>query len=230
QRRIHRRQCGWPAARQFRGRGCLRRALPRSRPAQGSMTTSPLSVDLRATPRIDNGLVIWLAMFAFVAFCLAFAGSIPWIVAYPPVWSLPVASAINVATDWFTHLFAPLFRAITWMLDGPMRGLRAVLQWMPWPTTILFVAVLALSASGWRLALFCTLSLLYLVGVGYWVQSMDTMALVLLAVPLSVFIGFGLGVVAFRLPKARAGIEALLDCMQTMPAFAYLIPLLLLFA
>jgi glycine betaine/proline transport system permease protein len=184
------------------------------------MITSPLSVDLRAAPRIDNGLIIWLAVFAAVAFCLAFANTWPWIVAYPPEWVLPIAAWIDVATDWFTHLFEPLFRAITWTLNGPMRGLRDILQWMPWPATILLVAVLALSASGWRLALFCTLSLLYLVGVGYWAQSMNTMALVMLAVPLSIIIGFALGVMAFRLPKARAGIEALLDCMQTMPAFA----------
>ena len=193
------------------------------------MTASPLSVDLGAAPRIENGLILWLAMFAFVAFCLAFAAALPWISAYPPEWVLPVAAGIDVATDWFTHLFEPIFRAITWSLDGPMRGLRAILQWMPWPAMILFVGTLALSASGWRLALFCTIALLYLVGVGYWMQSMNTMALVLLAVPLSLVIGFGLGVLAFRLPKARAAIEALLDCMQTMPAFAYLIPLLLLF-
>ena len=88
------------------------------------MTTSPLSVDLRAAPRVDTGLILWLAMFAFVAFCLAFAAALPWITAYPPEWVLPVAAVIDVATDWFTHLFEPFFRAITWSLNGPMRGLR----------------------------------------------------------------------------------------------------------
>jgi ABC-type proline/glycine betaine transport system permease subunit len=193
------------------------------------MTTSNLSVDLSASPRVDGGLILWLGVFAFVVACLAFAGALPWVTAYSPDWVLPVAGWIDAATDWFVHLFQPIFRGIAWALDGPMRALQAVLQWIPWPATILLVAALALSASGWRLALFSVLALAYLVIVGYWPQSMNTMALVFLAVPLSVIIGFGLGVMAFRLPRARAIIEAALDCMQTMPAFAYLIPLLLLF-
>ncbi len=193
------------------------------------MTASSPSIDLRPGPRIEVGLILWLAVFAFVVACLAFAGALPWTTAYPPDWVLPVASWIDVAMDWFVHFFQPVFRAMTWLLNGPMRALQGVLQWMPWPATILLVGALALSASGWRLALFSVLALGYLVGVGYWPQSMNTMALVLLAVPLSVVIGFALGVMAFRAPKARAVIEASLDCMQTMPAFAYLIPLLLLF-
>ena len=64
---------------------------------------------------------------------------------------------------------------------------------------------------------------------GYWHQSMNTLALVLLAVPMSVAAGFGLGVLAYREPRLRGAIEVALDLMQTMPAFAYLIPLLLLF-
>src|SRR5262249_61417006 len=76
---------------------------------------------------------------------------------------------------------------------------------------------------------FSVASLGYFVIVGYWPQSMNTMALVLLAVPLSVVIGFGLGTLSYRLPRARGGIEVALGLMQTMPAFAYLIPPLLRF-
>ena len=56
------------------------------------MTASPLSVDLGAAPRIETGLILWLAMFAFVALCLGFAAALPWITAYPPEWVLPVAT------------------------------------------------------------------------------------------------------------------------------------------
>jgi len=69
------------------------------------MTASPLSVDLGASPRVETGLILWLAMFAFVAFCLAFTAALPWIAAYPSDWVLPIADAINDATDWCTHLF-----------------------------------------------------------------------------------------------------------------------------
>jgi glycine betaine/proline transport system permease protein len=193
------------------------------------VTASNLSVELRASPRIDTGLIIWLAVFAFVAACLAVRTVLPWIAVYPSGWILPLADGINMVADWFVGVFRPVFRGISWALDGPMRAIRAALEWLPWPATILLVGTLALSANGWRLALFTIASLGYFVVVGYWPQSMNTMALVLLAVPLSVVIGFGLGTLSFRLPRARGGIEVALDLMQTMPAFAYLIPLLLLF-
>ncbi|MEA2780749.1 MAG: glycine betaine/proline transport system permease protein [Rhodospirillaceae bacterium] len=191
------------------------------------------TVDLgRALPRargLDPGLATWLAALAFIAACFVLRDRMPWIAGYPSAWVLPIADWINVFTDWFNNLFQPFFRAISFALDRPMRGVQAILQWLPWPSVMLLVGALALRAGGWRLALFAIAALTYLVIVGYWRQSMNTLALVLLAVPLSLVAGFILGVLAYRVPRAIAAIEALLDIMQTMPAFAYLIPLLLLF-
>jgi glycine betaine/proline transport system permease protein len=179
--------------------------------------------------RVDTGLLIWLAAIAFALLCLALRHSVDWIGAYPPSWILPIPDVINAFTDWFDSIFQPFFRAISFALDKPMRAIQAVLQWLPWPAVMLLVGVTALRAGGWKLALFAVASLAYLVIVDYWTQSMNTLALVILAVPLSVVIGFALGVLADRVPKAIPVIEAALDTMQTMPAFAYLIPLLLLF-
>ena len=179
--------------------------------------------------RVDNGLLLWLAALAFTFLCLWLRQSVAWIAAYPPDWLLPIAQLIDSFTDWFDSIFQPFFRAISFALDGPMRGIQAVLQWLPWPAVMVLVGVTALRAGGWKLALFAVASLAYLVIVDYWTQSMNTLALVILAVPLSVVIGFALGVLADRVPRAVPLIEAALDTMQTMPAFAYLIPLLLLF-
>jgi glycine betaine/proline transport system permease protein len=179
--------------------------------------------------RVDTGLLIWLAAIAFALLCLALRQSVDWIATYPPSWILPIPAVINAFTEWFDSIFQPFFRAISFGLDKPMRAIQAVLQWLPWPAVMLLVGVTALRAGGWKLALFAVASLAYLVIVGYWTQSMNTLALVILAVPLSVVVGFALGVLADRVPKAIPVIEAVLDTMQTMPAFAYLIPLLLLF-
>ncbi|HEX4571463.1 MAG TPA: ABC transporter permease subunit [Dongiaceae bacterium] len=179
--------------------------------------------------RVDNGLLLWLAALAFTFLCLWLRQSVAWIAAYPPDWLLPIAQLIDTFTDWFDSIFQPFFRAISFALDKPMRGVQAVLQWLPWPAVMVLVGVTALRAGGWKLALFAVASLAYLVIVDYWTQSMNTLALVILAVPLSVVIGFALGVLADRVPRAVPLIEAALDTMQTMPAFAYLIPLLLLF-
>lgn len=192
------------------------------------MTVSIAGVETRGI-RIEPSAWPWIAVLVFTALCLALRSPLPWLVAYPKEWILPVAVWINDFFDVFITLFKPVFRGITALLDGPMRGVRACLQWVPWPVTMVVVAGLALRASGWKLAVFAVVSLAYLVLIGYWRQSMNTLAIVIMAVPLSVIAGFALGVLAERLPRLRAAVEALLDLMQTVPAFAYLIPLLLLF-
>ncbi|HEY2110591.1 MAG TPA: ABC transporter permease subunit, partial [Dongiaceae bacterium] len=193
------------------------------------MTAAHIAQAPAEARRVDSGLLIWLAALAFALLCLVLRQSVDWIAAYPANWILPIPDLINAFTDWFDSIFQPFFRAISFGLDKPMRAIQSVLQWLPWPAVMLLVGVTALRAGGWKLALFAVASLAYLVIVDYWSQSMNTLALVILAVPLSVVVGFALGVLADRVPKAIPVIEAALDTMQTMPAFAYLIPLLLLF-
>jgi len=104
-----------------------------------------------------------------------------------------------------------------------------MLIWIPWPACAAFVALVSFRATGWGLAFFSLAVCGYLLLTGYWQATMNTMVLVLLAVPISVGIGFVIGIWAFFAPRARTTIEATLDVMQTVPAFAYLIPLLVLF-
>jgi len=110
-----------------------------------------------------------------------------------------------------------------------MRGARLALAWLPWPVVMFGTAALALKSSGERLAIFALATLAYILLAGYWPQSMNTLALVLLAVPISSVLGFVLGVLGHARPRLRPILLGALDLMQTVPAFAYLIPLLLLF-
>jgi len=179
--------------------------------------------------RRDHDFVVWLAVLGLTVLALAARNTFPMITAYPPEWVLPVANAIDNFSTAAAQFLAPVTRGFTWAMEFPMRGVQAALQWIPWPVMFGLIGIIGLRAGGWRLALFALATLAYLIVAGYWRQSMNTLALVLLAVPMSVIAGFFLGVLAHRVPKARGVIEALLDLMQTMPAFAYLIPLLLLF-
>ena len=63
--------------------------------------------------------------------------------------------------DWFVANFKWLFRALAWILSGPLLALTAIFQWLPWPATILLVATLAHFVGGWRLAVFCAAALFY---------------------------------------------------------------------
>jgi len=179
--------------------------------------------------RGDWGLITWLIVAAIAAACFYLRTDHEWLVAYPDGWVLPIATWCNVAMDWFVGIFRPLFRAISWLLDWPMTWLKDMLHWLPWPATIAMVTVMAHAASGWRLAVFCVLASLYMVVVGYWDESMNTLSLVGVSVPVSVGGGFLIGLLGFKSRIVRRAIEPTLDVMQTVPTFAFLIPIMLLF-
>ena len=198
---------------------------------------------IAATRRLPPGLLPWLALAAFALLCVALRGEERWLIAWPQGWQIPLEGWLEAAMDWFTLNFKPVFRFISEMLTWPMAGgtvaigggtvevpgLQDVLQWLPWPVTVALVAIVAWAAKGWRLAAFCVAALLYMLVVGYWSESMSTLALVGISVPLSLLLGLALGLLGFRFRAARRAIEPLLDVMQTVPTFAYLIPILILF-
>lgn len=178
---------------------------------------------------VDPGFVLWLTVMLFCVACLLLRNTQPWIAAYPADWLLPLSPSINVTADWLVRSMKPLTAVLTVLFDVPMRAVQAALQWLPWPAAMLLVGVVSLKVGGPRLAFFAVVSLSYFLLTGFWKQSMNTLALVLLSVPISALIGFALGVSAYVGPAIRKVLEAVLDLMQTVPAFAYLIPLLLLF-
>jgi len=182
------------------------------------------SPETAATPE----RTLWLAVCAAAAGVLLIqAAGVPF--EAPAEALVPVADTISAAMRCFTAHFRPLFRAITWLLSWPLVGIRTLLQALPWPVVILSCAALGYLASGWRLALFCALSPLYVVVVGYWPMTANTLAAILVAVPLSVLAGLWIGIWAFRSRTVRRAVEPGLDLMQTIPFFSYIIPILVLF-
>ena len=193
------------------------------------MTNAAAAIRPAWRSRVDLGLLAWCGAIAVALLCLALKTRLPWLVTFPKDWTLPIAAGINAISDAVVPLVQPTFRAFSALLDWPMRAIRARLVWLPWPAVMLAVAALAFKAGGMRLAVFGVLALAYMLVAGYWPQSMSTLSLVILAVPISTAVGFGLGVQGYRHNRVKPALTALLDLMQTVPAFAYLIPLLLLF-
>ena len=122
-----------------------------------------------------------------------------------------------------------LFRSISWLLEWPIKAVRWVLNSVPWSVSGFLFCVIAYAASGWRLALFTLLSVLYMVVIGYWQESMNTLSLVAISVPFAILVGFVIGVWGFYSQRAERIITPVLDMLQTVPVFAYLLPILLLF-
>ena len=171
----------------------------------------------------------WL-LLAFAALLIhLFSDAFGWLYKYPAHWVIPLADWINLAMDSFVEVVKPVTRAIAAILEWPMIALRDILQWTPWPVTVAAVVLLAWHASGIRLAIICLLAMLYIALSGYWNPSMSTMALVGIAVPLSLLLGLAIGIAADRTQLGKRIVPPILDIMQTMPTFAYLIPILVLF-
>ncbi|BCK76317.1 glycine betaine/carnitine/choline ABC transportsystem permease protein OpuCB1 [Acetobacter aceti NRIC 0242] len=175
-----------------------------------------------------------------------------WVQKYPPGWRLPLADWISGFMHWLTvdaHL-GPLTvsgftRALSFLLDLPLQlasmvlatgvlkgqGSEAVMLFPPVPWFALIIAVAALSwmLRGWRLAVGMTIGFLYLAVFGQWTSAMVTLASVLVAALLSAAGGLALGLLCVRSATFGRILSPLLDVAQTMPVFAYLLPMLILF-
>jgi len=179
--------------------------------------------------RFDSSLWPWLALALFAALIPMLDAWLPWLKTYPAEWVVPLSDWINSVMTKLSYAIKPVSRFFSAMLEWPMLLLRDVLQWVPWPVSILAVVLVAVHASGWRMALLCFAAILFIALSGYWRQAMNTMALVGIAVPLSLLLGLLLGIFAQRTKLGSRVVPPVLDLMQTMPTFAYLIPLLVIF-
>lgn len=122
------------------------------------------------------------------------------------------------------------------VFDGIVSGVRAVLDGLtialngsPWPVVMLVIAVTAWRAAGPRVAIFTVAAMAYTALLGYWALAMETVALVGAAVLLCVAIGIPLGIWFGKSKRAYRMAEPVLDLMQTLPAFVYLIPIIAFF-
>ncbi len=170
----------------------------------------------------------WVIVIAISAVLIAIRNDVSWL-NKPPAEILPIAEWVNVYMDWFVDTFKAAFRKLNWLLNWPMGWAQQFLQWLPWPVTMTGFGLLAWLAAGWRLTLFTVLALFYMVVTGYWVESMNTLGIVLVSMPLAIVSGFFIAVMAYKSPRVNGFVQPVLDLMQTIPTFAYLIPILLLF-
>lgn len=123
----------------------------------------------------------------------------------------------------------PTFRALQWPVARVMDGLEALLLGIPFVIVLALAAWLAWRAQGRALALFTAISLLTLDWIGLWTETMVTFAMVLTAVVFCLIVGLPLGVLSARSDGWERALRPLLDIMQTIPSFVYLVPIVMLF-
>jgi glycine betaine/proline transport system permease protein len=138
--------------------------------------------------------------------------------------------AINHFVGWLTQTFGPFFDALTAILRTTLNVVEIAFTETPWPVVSGVVVFVALQRGGIRLALFTAAALTYVGVFGLWDKSMATIALVVTAVMVCVLIGLPLGLLCAKKPRANAIFGPLLDVMQTLPTFVYLIPAVAFFS
>ncbi len=149
-----------------------------------------------------------------------------WIVGH----KIPVGDAMAVAIDYVKKHGTFVFDGISIVIRGMVDGVTALLRALPAPALIVAVAVLAwLLRRSLSLAAFVALALLFILNQGYWLATLETLALVMVATLASTAIGVPVGIAAAHRPRLFAALRPALDLMQTLPTFVYLIPTLVLF-
>jgi glycine betaine/proline transport system substrate-binding protein len=143
---------------------------------------------------------------------------------------LPVGEVVTFLIAKVKQHMTPFFDAISFVAGGLVNGLTAALTWIPAPALILGVAALAYAIRrSIPLAIFVVLALTFIVNQGYWGETVETLSLVLVAALVSTVLGVPIGIAAAHRPWLNNALRPVLDLMQTLPTFVYLIPTLVLF-
>jgi glycine betaine/proline transport system permease protein len=140
------------------------------------------------------------------------------------VWLLDERTAEN------PNIIFAIFDGFRALADWLVTALDDLLLWMTWPGVIAAAVLIVLRFGGWRPALVVLGAFVSFALMGLWEESIQTLALMLAAVVLSLGVGVPLGVLAGRNERLLNGVTPALDAMQIVPAFAYLMPIVILFS
>ena len=221
--------------------------LPQGR-ADPPSDAAPRQSAPRTRRKLGRGLAIWAAAIGvFLALYWLGKAAAPMAFDIPRGWQIPARRWISGFVKWLLNdasfglfTFKDLTRFIAALIDIPYRlalGLLAggqtvfglTLPPIGWLGVTGFAALLARAISGWRLAALVGGAFLLIAAFGQWTSAMVTLASILVAVPLAVGLGLGLGIAGHRFKWLARAMVPVLDLMQTVPVFAYLVPILILF-
>ena len=143
---------------------------------------------------------------------------------------IPLGDWISAFVDFLNEHAAWVFNLISDVLGFLIEGLIDVLQWIPaWGLILTLAAFGYWLHRSWKLGLMILLSLLLIVNLGYWEDTTETLALVIFSTLICMLVGVPVGIASAHRPWLYTWVRPILDLMQTIPTFVYLIPTLILF-
>lgn len=143
---------------------------------------------------------------------------------------IPVGKYSKIVFDWMkTHLTA-IFDAISFVLEGLISGILWLLQAPPALVIVaLFVALTWYLQRNWKVCLGIALGWLFVINQGYWKETTESLTLIIASCAVCLGLGVPIGIAAAHRPKLYAAMSPILDLMQTLPTFVYLIPAIVFF-
>lgn len=153
-----------------------------------------------------------------------------WLIDFPDTIEIPLADWIDAFEDWLVANFAGFFEAVRDFLLFFLIRIEDALLWLPWAAVFGVVVLLAWRARGSRLAVGSAVGMLLIGALGLWDLTMQTIAVVVVAALLAIAVGIPLGIAMARSERMAAAMRPILDTMQTMPSFVYLVPVVVLFS
>mgnify|MGYP001489877401 FL=1 len=148
---------------------------------------------------------------------------------FPWEWSRPIENAIDGSISWITRNGAFIFDPTSDLILDFLIRLESILLWIPWPVVIITIGWISWKTAGRSIMIFSVTALVTLGIFDLWDSTMETIALITVAVLLSIVIAIPTGIIASRSDKVDIVLRPVLDGMQTMPSFVYLVPAIMFF-
>ena len=143
--------------------------------------------------------------------------------------AFPFEQWVNDGKAWLEINFKTYTRAIAEVVKVPLEGLEETLLTLPWAFVLLLLVLPSFAYGGFRLGLLTFCGVMFWGMVDMWFEAMSTLSLMAVSVAFSLLIGITLGIFASQSDRFDAFLRPILDTMQTMPAFVYLIPAIFFF-
>jgi glycine betaine/proline transport system permease protein len=177
--------------------------------------------DLRLPLYCGAGLILSLAVYALLGHKTAFPQAV--------IDAFPFVEWINEGRSWLEANLRSYTRAVGEVVKVPLEWLEETLWELPWTVVLLGMVLPALAYGGLRLGLLTFIGVMFWGMVDMWYEAMSTLSLMVVSVAFSAVIGVALGIVASQSDRFDDFLKPILDTMQTMPAFVYLIPAIFFF-
>jgi glycine betaine/proline transport system permease protein len=203
---------------------------------QKALSGKGSAIPRRVLPRWIRYYAYWVGAFVLLWGLVKVAGQVPLLASWPEAWHFSIRQPVDAAVDWMRD---NLYRIGDLPIGtGPMSDffvisalnpLRNALWGLPWLVVVVGFGLIGYLASGPRLGVICAVAMALTGFLGLWTQTLDTFSQVVVAVALALVIGLPLGIWAANYDRVRTWMMPMLDLLQTIPVFVYLVPVIMLF-